>query len=540
MRNFFLLLIFLSIYSKAQTPGEIGPVTSILSYEAFQGYDEAQSFIGEGEYQIYYDNINGFLDKILIITDGFDPEDELSLSEMYNMLTYGDPSQNMLDILRDQGIDVVLLNFPTYVRSEDGATINGGADYIERNGLILVKLIENLKTQQNGDTPFVVLGPSMGGLVTRYALTYMEDNMLDHNTALWISYDSPHRGANVPMSLQYAVNYLAEVSDDADMQALRDIRLNSTAAKQMLLDHYAAHLQGGSTYLQDTSLQLPIPDTFRNTFNATMDALGFPSQSRNIAIINGSLDGISVESPGVTMLDTSFDFGSGIGADIILHFTPDANTNNYEIDYIQPTFAGVPVGDAFYAFSESPSFTAGLDSAPGGTVIFESFFGQDPSPFEEDFLNALQVESFSFIPTLSSMAIDEQNWYNSVDGSENNPFDDYIGGNDNEPHMTFHEDYAGFIYQEIMNVLSIDEQQNLENSISVINPVDDFIKFNILQDFNTLMEIQLYNLNGQMISKSLISGNSGAYQILAPKKTGVYSMVINIENKQIIEKILVR
>lgn len=541
MKKLLLILFFTSIISiPAQTPGEVGPVTPINSYEAFQGYDEAQAFFGEGEYQIYYDNVNGVLDKIMIITDGFDPQDDNTLSNLFNIMTYGSPPQNMLDILRDQGIDIVLLNFPTYVRTEDGATINGGADYIERNGQILIQLIEDLKTLQNGSNEFVLLGPSMGGLITRYALTYMEQNALDHNTALWISYDSPHRGANVPIALQYAVNYLAEVSDDPDMQALRDIRLNSSAAKQMLLDHYSGHLQGGSTYLQDNSLQLPLPHVYRPTFTATMDALGFPVATRNIAIINGSLDAVMVESPGVTILDDSFDFGSNVGADITLHFTPDANTVNYEIDYIQPTFIGIPVGDAFYAYAESPSYTAGLDSAPGGTVIFESFFGSDPTPFEQDIIDALQVESFSFIPTLSSLSLNEQNWYYDVDGSESIPFVAYAGGNDNEPHMTFHEEYATFLYQEIMNVLSIDEQQNLDAFISIKNPVDNFIEINVLEDINTTMEARLYDLNGRMITQKIFAGTFGNYQLFAPKTSGIYLLNISTDNRQSIKKIIVR
>ena len=540
LRNIILLFIFPVLVTYAQTPGEVGPVTNILSYEAFQGYDEGQAFYGEGEYQIYYDNVNGILDKIMIITDGFDPEDENTFSNLYNITTYGNPPQNMFDILRDQGIDIVLLNFPTYVRSEDGATINGGADYIERNGLILVQLIEDLKALQNGSNEFVVLGPSMGGLITRYALTYMEQNTLIHNTALWISYDSPHRGANVPIALQYAVNYLAEVSGDADMQALRDIRLNSNAAKQMLLDHYSGHLQGGSTYLQDNSLQLPIPHEYRTTFTTTMDALGFPTETRNIAIINGSLDAMMVESPGVTILDGSFDFGSNIGADITLHFTPDAATANYEIDYIQPTYLGIPVGDAFYSYAESPSYTAGLDSAPGGTFIFESFFGSDPTPFEQDIINALQVESFSFIPTLSSLNVNEQNWYYDVNGSESIPFDAYAGGNDNEPHMTFHEEYATFLYQEIMNVLSIDEQQNLDAFISIKNPVENFIEISVLEDISTTMEAKLYDLNGRLITQKLFTGNSGNYQMFAPKTSGIYLLNISTDDRQSIKKVIVR
>jgi len=448
IKTFTLLFSFIlaSIVSLAQgTPGDVGNITSIESYTTFKGYEEAAAYLGEGEYQIFYDNIDGNLDKPLIICDGFDPEDSRDIASIYGVGDYG--TGNLFDDLRDDGTDVILLNFPNYLRAADGVTINGGADYIERNGLVLVNLIESIKNDMQGSQELVVIGPSMGGLITRYALTYMEEEGLDHQTGIWVSFDSPQRGANVPISFQYAVNYFAEYLDNADMTSLRDVQLNSPAAKQMLLDHYTSHLLADDPYIQDTAVQLPTPNPFRTTFLTTMNAFGFPQQTRNLALVNGSLTATMVETPGAVLMDGEID-PDGVGAaDVELHFTPLANTSNFNVDHIVVTAFGITL-NTFDAVAESPSTSAGLDSAPGSTVLFDSYFDETPSDLEQQVLDALQVDAFSFIPTLSSLVIDEQNWYTAVSGGETTPFDSYYGPDSNEPHLTLSEAGMNFLVNE--------------------------------------------------------------------------------------------
>lgn len=539
---FALFLFLFNFLSFAQTPGEIGPLTPIDSYTTFQGYDEIAPHLGQGEYQIFYDNIDGILDKPLLIVDGFDPEDVNGTTTLYNSLIYGNPPQNYLDDLRNLGIDIVILNFPTYLRPSDNIVINGGADYIERNGLILVNLLEVLKNDVVSDEEFIIVGPSMGGLVSRYALTYMEQNAIAHQTGLWVSFDSPHLGANIPISFQYAINYIAEQTGDVDMQNMRDIQLNSPAAKQLLLDHYTPHLQSGSPVLQDLAIQLPTPNTFRDDFMLEMNALGFPTQTRNLSLVNGSLNSTMVESPGAVILDTSLDFGSNAGADIALHFTPAESTTDFEIDYIQPTILGIPVGAAFYAYAESPSYTAGLDSAPGGSILFENFFGPNPSPFEQDIIDALQVEAFCFIPTLSSMAIDEQNWYNSVDGSEVHPFDDFVGNNINEPHITLNQGFVDFLNLEFLNFYLATPDSSIAENITLLgNPVSGSINIRVDNSYlNRNLTISVISNTGQLISSYIAPRNQEIISIPSPAVDGFYYLNISDDYSHTVMKIIVQ
>jgi len=532
--SYILLFILCSSMLFAQTP--------INSYVAFQGYDETTAHFGEGEYQIFLDTNSGVLDRPLLIVDSFDPADNNDITDMYSYMSYGNPEKNYFDELRAQGVDIIILNFPTYTRSSDGETINGGADFIERNGLILVNLIEFINNTKVGTEELVVVGPSMGGLITQYALSYMEQNSLDHQAGLWVSFDAPHRGSNTPISFQYAINFLAVQAADASMLELRDTQLNSPAAKQMLLDHYIPHLQSGSEYLQDTNIQLPVPHSFRNTFVSIMNTLGFPTQTRNLAVVNGSLNAAMNETPGATIFNFVLDSGTGLGVDWHLKFTPEAGITGYEIDYIQPVIigSGAPVGAAFYAYAESPANSASIDSAPGGNVEFVNFFGSNPTGIQQQIIDALEIEVFCFIPTLSALAIEEDNWYNSIDGTETTPFDSYIAQNTNEQHLTFSQGYVDFLDAEITAFFSLGTAESqLSSAVKLLgNPVQERLAFSVDNSYKDLT-IKIASSTGQIITTHKIVNNKPTISIPSPSENGLYFLYISNENTQTVKKFIV-
>jgi len=78
-------------------------------------------------------------------------------------------------VIANPGFTNCTLNFKDW-NSPQGI-IHGGADYVERNAMVLVELIKNINPAlaSNGSTEkLVVIGPSMGGLISRYALAYMK------------------------------------------------------------------------------------------------------------------------------------------------------------------------------------------------------------------------------------------------------------------------------------------------------------------------------------------------------------------------------
>ena len=86
--------------------------------------------------------------------------------------------------------------------------------------------------------------------------------------------------------------------DNDQAQLVVDNVLNSPAAKEMLVDHYTGHLLSGSDFEQDSNLLLPVgAPNFRDAFQTELNDLGFPTNVRNVSMINGSGQGTSIGNP---------------------------------------------------------------------------------------------------------------------------------------------------------------------------------------------------------------------------------------------------
>jgi hypothetical protein len=276
----------------------------------FTGYLSGnQPLRGKAEYSIYKrmedENNCGLatIRKPIIILDGFDPTDDRKAETLYGKyLRYlsvnGDPNSNEFlgRVIRNNPnqYDVIFLNFKKWV-APNGDTVYGGADYVERNAMVLVKLIQNINAVLlNNPNPeeLVIIGPSMGGLISRYALAYMEkqkaanpgNSAWDHRCRLWISFDSPHLGANIAIGVQEFIRFF---KDNGVLDAIKGYnKLESVAAQQMLLVHNKAGMNNSA----------PAP-VFRTKFLANMainglpGSLGWPQNCRKISLINGSLNG---------------------------------------------------------------------------------------------------------------------------------------------------------------------------------------------------------------------------------------------------------
>ncbi|WP_053971392.1 T9SS type A sorting domain-containing protein [Mangrovimonas sp. ST2L15] len=535
MKQYYLFLLFLfPIYNFAQPGGE-SAISTINSTIPYQGFDDPMPHLGTGEYKIYYDNVDGVLDKPIFVVDGFDPGDDRDILLIYPLLDYGN-GENLGDDVRDQGFDIVVLNFPIYTSTSDGTTIiDGGADFIQRNAFIFVELINTINGMKTGTEENVVVGPSMGGLISRYALRYMEQNSMDHDTRLFISFDTPHLGANVPIGIQYLFNYMVN-GDPALTEAEPFVNnlLNSAAAKQMLIDHYLGHLQSGSSYEQDPNQTLPIgAPNFRDTFQSELDAMGFPEDIRNVAISNGSGTGMMTGTPGMELLNHTFDTGQVSGLDtqaiITLHFTPLSNQSIEVTHFIgQVNFWGWQDVYTFSADSEATSFSDGLDSAPGGQFNMYSF-DNGSNPLIAEFVANLNTQYFNFIPTLSSLAISDLNWYNTPN-LNNTPFDNTYIPSNNEPHVTLTNGNAAFALNEIFNE-TLTSEDVLQNNLSIRlekNPVSESLSIISSHQLNDA-EISIVDLTGKTVYQQHMD-LSFKTQIPLRLTSGIY--VLNIKTQQ--------
>lgn len=472
-------------------------VEDITSTLTFQGYSESQAYEGKGEYQIFLDTQEGVLDKPIFLLDGFDPGDGRSIEDLYSILSYS--GGNLIDDFRAQGYDVILLNFPVYARGTE--IIDGGTDYIQRNAYVFIELINLINQQKVGTHPNIVIGPSMGGLISRYALRYMEMNSMTHDTGLWFSFDSPHRGANVPIGLQHLLNYVGYGQNNADVQEIVDALLRNPAAKQMLIDHADGHLASGSTYAFNPNITLPTgAPSYRNVFQNELNVIGYPQNTRRVSISNGSGVGQLTGTAGMKILDWTFypDGPSGFTRALIeTWFTPAAGSTS-RVSRIRGQIWVLfwVTASTEEAFAQSASGVGGLDSAPGGYYdIADLASGGSGNPVFDDFLDNLLIDKFNFIPNLSSLGIASvNNWNASVTPAQATNFHAAFIPAVNEPHVTITPQNLAFILNEI-NALS-SENFNISQEVLLTNPLNG-ITVHTFQ--NTIDNIQIFDILGRQV-----------------------------------------
>ncbi len=287
----------------------------------FTGYDETEATLGQVEvnYFYHYDSTISSdcgvktIKKPIIVLDGFDPTDKRDATWIYehNFRYFNEKNEvsNFADEQRRQGFDIIIINMPAYqngvrtVTLPDGkeATIGtirrAGGDYIEINAMALIKVIQNLNATlaaANSKEKLIIVGPSMGGVISRYGLSYMEKKGLDHNCRLWFSWDATHLGSVLPIGNQYFIESMAGLG----LKNVKDIiarQINSPASKQELNHHMLAK-----------SDQPEGAPEFKDRFYAGIDSMGWPQNTRKIAMISGAVKGM--HQPEGKAGGTAFDF----------------------------------------------------------------------------------------------------------------------------------------------------------------------------------------------------------------------------------------
>jgi len=522
-------------------------------------YGEANDYPGQGEYDIFLDTDNGIFDKPIVLLDGFDITDTRDINGIYNLMSYNGSSgsQNLLDMLRAEGFDIVILNFPQYTRVADGSEIDGGMDFIERNAMLMVDLMEIVNSTKVGDEENVVIGLSTGGLISRYALNYMEENTLDADTRLWISFDAPQHGFNVPIGLQHQLNFLAfnQLQPVEEVQPTINEFLDTPLARQLLIDHYESHLTEVDGVTFDGALTLPIQNNFRTTFlDAVNDEMGnsiYPSNIRKVAIVNGSGTGNpyfaignsgTVVSSGFTVVNTSLvvpsDFGD-IDIDLNLNLTPAAGT----VGNVSTVVVDPPIFNTITETANSQAYVGidGVDTSPGGLFALSNLTDNidTTDPLTLEFLTAFQIDKFSFVPTVSALGLEITNgtpvdWHFNIDlegnsTTSNTAFDNTFLPLDNQPHMRLTQDNATFAMMEIMNpALGVDD--NTTNIFQLEkNPVNNELV--LLSKNNSKANISISDLSGKVVFQTteILKTRNNISVNLA---SGFYILNVSTENNE--------
>jgi hypothetical protein len=351
-------------------PTETWPLTADIPF---------QGNVASGEAFIYLANGHATLTNPIVVVEGFDLDDSMGWEVLYTLLN----QQNLIEDLRAEGYDAVVLNFAT------------ATDLIQRNAFLLVKLLQTVQATIAPGHSYPLIGASMGGLVSRYALAYMEQMAIPHEVATFIAFDSPNGGANIPLGLQYWLNFFQ--NDSADAAYLLS-RLDMPAARQMLLYHYTS--PPGPT---------GVSDPMRGAFVADLAAHGnFPAAPRLVAIANGS--GTQTNqgfAPGDQIIRWEY---TSFLVDITGNIWAVPNGNGHQI------FNGLidliwPLPDE--SQSVSVSGTLPWDNAPGGSRASMTQMDQVQAPYGD--IIALHP-AHAFIPTISALGLDVADPFYNIAG----------------------------------------------------------------------------------------------------------------------------
>ena len=581
----------------------ISPVTSIPnnnfiedvygfeSEYSFKGYESGDIAIkGKLDYRIFYRAYapSPTLRKPIIIIDGFDPGDKRKIQDsdsdlapedhnsIEEMMKYPAPSGetiSLISLLTNEGYDVIIVNHPHYT-SSDGTEIDGGADYIERNALTHVTLYEHINQlliENNSNEELVIIGPSMGGQISRYALAYMEANGIDHNTRLWVSIDSPHLGANIPIGLQTLVRQV--MPDNAMAQEFVHKQLGSPAAKQQLIEQ----LDGWNisnvhqNYLNGKTISQGFAETrghpfftqyYNNLFNNGLEGSnGYPQNLRKIALVNGSLKGLknydipTAENVGTYANDGQIALNIRAFQSICAPWPFQANCWDVLIgsleSYTMPAYGeNKKISRYKNGFDDDDKFVfnnntrGNMDNIPGGyfngySQLADPVNGTDPIQYDGvhwylfldqisdvlgDAISTVYANEqvHSFIPTISSLGFNNPDisWNQNLDRNlvctNEIPFDNYFGPKNNQPHTSFTKKSVDWILAELNEEPLPPTVYNEETAINGPNIicVNDIVTYDFdhcasadVEEWQVSPALQIITSDQQSVTVSSINTN---------------------------------
>lgn len=354
----------------------------------------------------------------LLMPDGYDYIDFL---DEINLVNFNSNSFNHnLDNIGSY--DLIFLNY------------RDGTDDILRNALLLEEVINWVNNNKDaGALQNVVMGISMGGLVSRYCLAKMTKENHNPQTRLLITHDSPHRGANIPLGMQYLLNDFA--NKNILGRQLQDwipllkqaviLQLRPATMQQLIVrDNPSTRALEYNTFLANGGLYRQMV-----TFGPSDPQPAY----RFIATSQGSQCGIPVMPPSTLIAQASgfvkygfiaHAFSTKFSGEVSVNALPNG-TASQRITYFKlqqkNRFLWIPFTQTLMHFEHySPSGILGYDGAPAGTQPLSRGTGvgnMPPSYFSFGNLFVFQIVAnfdglqlqpdFSFVPTVS--ALDEDN-----------------------------------------------------------------------------------------------------------------------------------
>ena len=245
------------------------------------------------EMSILYNTTTNSINKPIIVVEGFNFKFPTLDNALHNM-NVNVPGSLSSETCAEKYFESI----PSYLKSNyDFIYIDWNESKADLflNAAVLQKVIEtvnNMKHATGSEEKNIIIGESMGGIIARIALRQMELSGKTHQTKTYVSYDSPHLGANVPLGLLYLFNdvctfwydrladkrwldcfsnknYISNVSNIVD--ELYDLA-HSTSVKQMLVN-----------YVNENGI---LDNSIHENFLSQLRQIGFPEGDPGCPIDN--------------------------------------------------------------------------------------------------------------------------------------------------------------------------------------------------------------------------------------------------------------
>lgn len=448
----------------------------------------------------YAPTSNGQIKKPFIVVEGFDagsiltPEVEGGDRTLYNFLyDSGDlASSGNLNGLLNSSYDIIYVDW------------TNGTNSIQHNSQVLQNVIlwVNNKKQQAGSTQKnVILGQSMGGVISRYTLAKMEHNSINHDVTLNVAHDSPLQGANTPISIQYFSRHAYDTYVNAPiLYALVEVVIPTVLDMVNALSlnnlNLAIPSPEDALTIQDTPAALELnydyvdfnsnpTKAIHQAWQQEFETMGYPTLCRNIAISNGNecatnqgfnphdkfialhdrnnptllmdlVNNIATPILGIVTSDLTLTFlgllpgSSKYYFDFDIYSNPNLNDSSREVYFGKIRYEK----KLLWIISISHTITERHKDAPYGFQPFDTYSGgyyniNNVIKSYQNYLpsNILINPKYCFIPVVSALDIKRNN-------NEVNPDDylkSYAGGVTPDPSLTtqlnnFTVDFTPYLY----------------------------------------------------------------------------------------------
>lgn len=482
--------------------------TSFTSRVQYNGYSPSANM-----YVKYAtNNTSGLLKKPFIVAECFDPfqvnqfPDSLGVrrrgsNNIASFLGYSSRGSRYINggrkLNEDYGFDIVYIDW-----DKSTAPISTNADIIEQ----VIQWV-NAHKATNAEKN-ILYGQSIGGLIARYALCRMAQKGEAHNCAAYVSHDTPHLGANIPLGYIYFLGSVINMLHTSGTALLTFVDVlsgigeffggeNSTTIQDALELINAPSFQQMSYYtVIEQGDQLMLSQTAHTGWLATMSSMGFPKGDNgdpflNIAISNGGSFNYNQTDSLMTM---SAYVETGLLTNIfalLVGVNPDVSTTSIKfqmeasvLPYLSTTSqvcqislrynkqqAWLVNGHTHYLINRiftAPSGDFPMDSAKGSYYTTSSFGASSHWNDVVEYLIGqyeckLNIrERFMFVPSISSLCykngenINSSDYYidysagNVLTYLQNTPFNGYYANSASSPHITFSDSMALWL-NEVLN-----------------------------------------------------------------------------------------